>query len=530
MDLRRGPSLWSYDGQAKIAFLPLLPHTAYGRNALQAMYKNMEAEIENLTQQVAEQAGQRSGARRLLTHPGVGPITALATDVFLGDAKRFAYSKVLASYVGLIPREYSSGARQRLGGVTKQGSPLLRFLWRDICGDATPQRYSRDIITANCASRFRQRSICGESMHYDLIVVGGGVAGSSLAWRMAANGARVLVLEREVEFRDRIRGEALQPWGVAELRKLGIFETLQPAVAELRWFEQSINGERAFRRDLVTTTMPAEPMWGMYHPEMQEKLLTKASAAGAEVRRGATVQQVMPGPRPKVVVGGMGQAAEFEAHLVVLCAGRNPTLRAQLALFPQRGDRARAYFGFHPQKCSRLQGEGDFARFRQMFIATAGKTIPFGDAKPVGALASFECADVWVEHPYRDGVALAGDAASSNDPSWGQGLSLAFRDARVLSDELLAGTDWDAAANRFAERHDADYGVVRKVSGWFYDVFQRLGPEADARRARALPLIAQDPTRVPDVLFSGPGFPMDGTSHARFFGEDSLAAPPQPRR
>ena len=572
MDLRRGPSLWSYDGQAKIAFLLLLPHTAYGRNALQAMYKNMEAEIENLTQQVAEQAGQRSGARRLLTHPGVGPITALATDVFLGDAKRFAYSKVLASYVGLIPREYSSGARQRLGGVTKQGSPLLRFLWRDICGDATPQRYSRDIITANCASRFRQRSICGESMHYDLIVVGGGVAGSSLAWRMAANGARVLVLEREVEFRDRIRGEALQPWGVAELRKLGIFETLQPAVAELRWFEQSINGERAFRRDLVTTTMPAEPMWGMYHPEMQEKLLTKASAAGAEVRRGATVQQVMPGPRPKVVVGGMGQAAEFEAHLVVLCAGRNPTLRAQLgfkvqrgsiplllsgvwlsglaaevdhsvayvandvstgalaALFPQRGDRARAYFGFHPQKCSRLQGEGDFARFRQMFIATAGKTIPFGDAKPVGALASFECADVWVEHPYRDGVALAGDAASSNDPSWGQGLSLAFRDARVLSDELLAGTDWDAAANRFAERHDADYGVVRKVSGWFYDVFQRLGPEADARRARALPLIAQDPTRVPDVLFSGPEFPMDGTSHARFFGEDSLAAPPQPRR
>ena len=64
-----------------------------------------------------------------MTHPGVGPVTALATDVFLGDPKRFADSKALASYVGLIPREYSSGARQRLGGVTKQGSPLLRFLW-----------------------------------------------------------------------------------------------------------------------------------------------------------------------------------------------------------------------------------------------------------------------------------------------------------------------------------------------------------------------------------------------------------------
>jgi transposase len=127
--LRRGPGLWSYDGQAKIAFLPLLPHASYRRSALQVMYQKMEEEIENLTQQVAEQAGQRSGARLLMTHPGVGPVTALATEVFLGDPKRFADGKALASYVGIIPREYSSGERQRLGGVTKQGSPLLRFLW-----------------------------------------------------------------------------------------------------------------------------------------------------------------------------------------------------------------------------------------------------------------------------------------------------------------------------------------------------------------------------------------------------------------
>jgi len=127
--LRRGPGLWSYDGQAKIAFLPLLPHASYRRSALQVMYRKMEEEIENLTQQVAEQAGQRCGARLLMTHPGVGPVTALATEVFLGDPKRFADGKALASYVGIIPREYSSGERQRLGGVTKQGSPLLRFLW-----------------------------------------------------------------------------------------------------------------------------------------------------------------------------------------------------------------------------------------------------------------------------------------------------------------------------------------------------------------------------------------------------------------
>ena len=127
--LRRGPALWSQGGQHAIASLPLAPHTAYRRSELQAMYKKFEAEIEKLNQRVEEQASQRPGARLLMTHPGVGPVTALATEVFLGDAARFADGKALASYVGMIPREYSSGPRQRLGGLSKQGNPLLRFLW-----------------------------------------------------------------------------------------------------------------------------------------------------------------------------------------------------------------------------------------------------------------------------------------------------------------------------------------------------------------------------------------------------------------
>ena len=75
-----------------------------------------------------------------MSHPGVGPITALATDVFLGDPARFADGKALASYVGMIPREYSSGGRQRLGGLSKQGNPLLRFLW----GEAGAHAARRD--------------------------------------------------------------------------------------------------------------------------------------------------------------------------------------------------------------------------------------------------------------------------------------------------------------------------------------------------------------------------------------------------
>ena len=80
-----------------MAFLPLPPHASYRRSMLQALYRKMEEEIEQLTTQVAEQAEQRSGARLLLTHPGVGLVTALATDVFLGDPQRFADGKALAS-------------------------------------------------------------------------------------------------------------------------------------------------------------------------------------------------------------------------------------------------------------------------------------------------------------------------------------------------------------------------------------------------------------------------------------------------
>ena len=100
------------------------------------MYARFEAEIEQLNQQVLEQAGQRPTAGRLMTHPGVGPITALATDVFLGDPKRFRDGKALASYIGIIPREHSSGGRQRLGGLSKQGNPLLRFLWCEAAAHA----------------------------------------------------------------------------------------------------------------------------------------------------------------------------------------------------------------------------------------------------------------------------------------------------------------------------------------------------------------------------------------------------------
>jgi transposase len=112
-----------------MASLPLAPHAAQRRTELQALYRKLDEQIDKLDERVRDQALQRPGAQRLMTHPGVGAVTGLATEVFLGDPARFAEGKALASYVGMIPSEYSSGGRQRLGGLSKQGNPLLRFLW-----------------------------------------------------------------------------------------------------------------------------------------------------------------------------------------------------------------------------------------------------------------------------------------------------------------------------------------------------------------------------------------------------------------
>ena len=129
--LRQGRRLWSPAGQKALQALPLAPYTSQRRNQLLSLYTQLQRRVLELDRQVEEQARQRPQALRLLTHPGVGPVTALATEVFLGDPSRFADGKALASYIGMIPCEHSSGKRQRLGKLTKQGNTLLRYLWTE---------------------------------------------------------------------------------------------------------------------------------------------------------------------------------------------------------------------------------------------------------------------------------------------------------------------------------------------------------------------------------------------------------------
>jgi len=126
--LQKKRSLWTRAGRAEFERLELLPYAGERRRGLLEQLGRLEAEIAGLTRQVEEEVKRRPEAMRLMTHPGVGPVTALAVVLTLGPAKRFASARHVASYVGLIPSEHSSGGRQQLGRITKQGSSFLRFL------------------------------------------------------------------------------------------------------------------------------------------------------------------------------------------------------------------------------------------------------------------------------------------------------------------------------------------------------------------------------------------------------------------
>ena len=115
---------------------------------------------------------------------------------------------------------------------------------------------------------------------------------------------------------------------------------------------------------------------------------------------------------------------------------------------------------------------------------------------------------------------LIGDAAASNDPCFGCGLSLTLRDVRVLADHLFAADDWSAAADAYAKEHDRHYGAVHRMTSWLRYMYYDPNREANQLRARALPQVIADRTRIPDFIGIGPDFPADENHRRRFFCED----------
>ncbi|HSM86232.1 MAG TPA: IS110 family transposase [Candidatus Limnocylindrales bacterium] len=120
--------LWSQAGLELLRSLKLERWTGQRRDTLLEMLQELEEKIRPLDLAVAQEAEAREAARRLATHPGVGPVISLATVLTMGDVKRFADSRSWVSYLGLNPSEESSGQRRRLGSISKQGNPFLRYL------------------------------------------------------------------------------------------------------------------------------------------------------------------------------------------------------------------------------------------------------------------------------------------------------------------------------------------------------------------------------------------------------------------
>jgi menaquinone-9 beta-reductase len=257
---------------------------------------------------------------------------------------------------------------------------------------------------------------------YDIAIVGGGLAGSALAKSMAERRCRVIVLEREKEFRDRVRGEQMACWGVAEARELGIYEHLVNGACgrEVRWWETRVGSTILGRRDFLKTTPQQMPQFMFYHPRMQEILASAAKEVGVEYRRGVTVSGLETGGPATLLFENGGATERVSARLVVGADGRGslmrkwggfvvrhdpprrliagvlfdrmfgapsdaayfhiaPPLGRAVLLVPQGNARVRAYLVYPHDAPHRLQGTADASRFIDESVQVGA---PLGQALP----------------------------------------------------------------------------------------------------------------------------------------------------
>jgi transposase len=126
--LRCKKRLWRASGRQQLESLQLAPWSSRRRRELLELLDRLNPTIAELSQAIEREAEKCPEAQRLMTHPGVGALTALAFVLIIGNAERFGCGKQVASYLGLVPLEKSSGNRRATGPHTKQGSSLVRFL------------------------------------------------------------------------------------------------------------------------------------------------------------------------------------------------------------------------------------------------------------------------------------------------------------------------------------------------------------------------------------------------------------------
>lgn len=395
---------------------------------------------------------------------------------------------------------------------------------------------------------------------HEVVIVGGGIAGSALAAVLARKGIDVAVLERDAEPVDRVRGEYMVPWRVAELKRLGLLDCLTSAggifVKRSVPYDENMPGDAALSAALdIASIYPEVPgSLCMGHPAMCMALGKAAEAAGASYVRAVENIDVAAGLSPRIAFSKDGERTEWRPRLVIGADGRNSRVRRQLGfpvladparnllggmlvdgvpefprdqqvigteerthflIFPQSGDRLRLYLSFAFADKEPFAGP---ARQETVLARFAGlRCLPYAariaQARPIGPFNSFSNEDHWVENPSAPGIVLIGDAAGHNDPIIGQGLSIALRDVRLVSETILGG-GWEQSSFRpYVEKRLERMRRLRILARFVTTLRAEFGEEARLRRQRAgrrtrvekmpspLPASLIGPERLPAAAF-----------------------------
>jgi 2-polyprenyl-6-methoxyphenol hydroxylase-like FAD-dependent oxidoreductase len=397
------------------------------------------------------------------------------------------------------------------------------------------------------------------STRYDVVIVGGSVAGATLGGLLAGDGLGVLIVEREPVFRERVRGESIHPWGLAEIKKLGIERVLRAAgLHDLPIWQRYSNRLPEDPYAWSDHSIDGLPEGSVPHPRLQDETLKWAVERGAELLRPASVVRIKPGGAVEIRTGDAG--IEVRGKLVVGADGRHSFVRREIGsavvtdpehhriggallantkLATNAGHEARFPGGrffalprsdglarFYYVSSDRRLAESKANVSGEAFIRACAALLPDGlldEAETIGPVAFFSNADTWTSELVSDGVVLIGDAAGANDPSLGQGLSLVYRDVRQLRSALWDNRDWARALETYQEKRRAYYGTVRANSIWLAQLTTEEGPEIDRIKQRVGKAREIDPSAGGFALIfaRGPeGLVADEAARRHFFGED----------
>jgi 2-polyprenyl-6-methoxyphenol hydroxylase-like FAD-dependent oxidoreductase len=399
---------------------------------------------------------------------------------------------------------------------------------------------------------------------YDVVIVGGGIGGSALATVMQRAGHSCLVLERTTEFPDRTKGEWIAPWGVVEADRIGLRDDIAAARGHVLrrhiGYDETRDPAEAEAGALELALLPGVdgPMT-QRHPDACQVLLDAAVAAGADVRRDVEHVQVTVDGRPTANYTVDGAQHVARARLLVGADGRNSVVRRELGFelekdpphhmfsgllvdgaddwpqdvqtagaegdvhflaFPQGAGRVRLYLGIGLDQRHRLSGADGPAEFVRTFdLRSVPQSGALAGATPVSPCATYPNEDTWVDVPVRDGVVLIGDAGGWNDPITGQGLSITLRDVRMVSEILLASSDWSAGAfAAYTEERRERLRRLRFSAQVQSALYSEFTPEARERRMRAHDRFKEDPTLMMTLLSVMVGPEVPGPE---YFSEDA---------